>query len=130
MTIRQTSSAGVANDVTLSVFVKTSHPLIGEAWYAPEVKVTNASGLPVTITSVELVTGRTTYLNKPLQSETHPVIVAPRGTETLEVRFSLNKGVKRIFEQPATLRVRYRSAGKEGNTQANLVGGPLDKSVP
>ena len=113
MTIRQTSSLGATNGASLVVNIKTSHPLIGETWYAPEIKVTNSSASPTTVMGVELTTRRGTYPNKPRRSETYPLIVPSRETKALDIWFDLHDDVKKTFQQSAQLRVHYRSSGKE-----------------
>jgi hypothetical protein len=130
MTIRQTSSLGATNGAGVAVYVKTSHPLIGETWYAPEVKVTNSSDSPITVTRVELTTQRATYTNKPRSSGTYPLIVPPRETEALDIWFDLHDDVKKTFQQSAELRAHYRSSGKEEIAQSNIIGGPLNTSAP
>jgi hypothetical protein len=114
MTIHQTSSLGAINGAGVVLYVKTSHPLIGETWYAPEVKVTNSSDSPITVTGVELTVERATYANKPRRSGTYPLIVPPRETEALDIWFDLRDDVKKSFQQSADLRVHYQSSsGKE-----------------
>jgi hypothetical protein len=82
-----------------TIHVKASHPLISQIWYAPEVKVTNSSDSPITITSAELITRRETYANKTARPGTYPVVIQPGSTETLDVGFHLNDDVKKTFFQ-------------------------------
>jgi hypothetical protein len=78
MTIRQINSRAeskrtvviVTPDITIEV--KTTHQLIGERWYDPQVNVMNSSDSPITITSVELVAQGVTYENKPRAEQTYP----------------------------------------------------------
>ena len=130
MTIRQTEGAseatsGVAEpDVALRV--KTSHPFIGETWYAPEVVLTNSYGAPVTVTGVDLVTESATYPNKPPQPGTYPAVVPPGRTEGLLVWFDLNDPVnKTFFKKLARLRVHNRIGSREETVEAGIVGGTL-----
>jgi hypothetical protein len=100
MTIRQNKSlsrAGGAAMPAVAIHVKTSHPLIGQTCYAPEVKVTNPSDSPITITSVELVTRRETYANKTARPGTYPLVIQPGSTEIIDVGFRLNDDVKKTF---------------------------------
>ena len=134
MTIRQTKSlskgVGAATPV-VAIHVKTSHPLIGHTWYAPEVKVTNLSDSPVTITSVELVTRRKTYASKTARPGSYPLVIQPGSTETLDVRFDLNDDVKKtFFKQSAELRLRCRIGNKEEIAYTTIIGGRLDTSTP
>ncbi|MFC5862516.1 hypothetical protein ACFPT7_09465 [Acidicapsa dinghuensis] len=130
MMIRQTSSIGAAKGASVAVYVKTSHPLIGETWYAPEVKVTNSSDSSIAVTGVELAARSVIYANKPRRPGTYPLIVPPGKTEALDIWFDLHDNVKKTFQEPAELRVHYQSSGKEAIAQANLTGGPLNTSAP
>jgi hypothetical protein len=123
MMIRQTSSPGAASGASAAVYVKTSHPLIGETWYAPEVKVTNSSDSPIAVTGVELAARSITYANKPRRPGTYPLIVPPGKTEALDIWFDLRDDVKKTFQKSAELRVHYQSSGKEEIAQANIIGG-------
>lgn len=125
MMIRQTSSPGAASGASVAVYVKTSHPLIGETWYAPEVKVANSSDSPIAVTGVELAARSVTYANKPRRPGTYPLIVPPGRTEALDIWFDLHDDVKKTFQGSAELRVHYRSSGKEEVAQANIIGGRL-----
>jgi hypothetical protein len=130
MTIRQTSSLGATNGAGVAVHIRTSHPLIGETWYAPEVEVTNSSDSPITVTGVELTVQRATYANKPRRSGTYPLIVPPRETEALDIWFGLHDDVKKTFQQSAELRVHYRISGKEEIAESNIIGESLNTSAP
>lgn len=130
MMIRQTTSSGAASGASVAVYVKTSHPLIGETWYAPEVKVTNSSDSPIAVTGVELAARSVTYANKPRRPGTYPLIVPPGKTEALDIWFDLHDAVKKTFQESAELRVLYRRSGKEEIAQANIIGGPLNTSAP
>ena len=115
----------------VGIHVKTSHPLIGQTWYAPEVKVTNPSDSPITITSVELVTRRETYANKTARPGTYPLVIQPGSTEIIDVGFRLNDDVKKtFFQQSAALRLRYRTGNKEEIAYATIIGGRLDIGTP
>ena len=50
----QTQTKRSSTDERLIVQVKTSHQLIGETSYAPQVKVTNALDVPITVNRVDL----------------------------------------------------------------------------
>jgi hypothetical protein len=130
MTIRQIKvSNGTSAQLTINV--KTQHPLIGHTWYVPQVTVTNSSDSPITITSVELVAKRGTYVNKPRQLESYPSAVPAGKTETLDIWFDLTDDVKEtFFRQPAELRVHYKSRGQDETAHVSIIGGPLDTSAP
>ena len=131
MTIRQTDAANPTIDKTLIVHVKTTHPLIGESWYAPDgITATNLSEKPIMVTSVELIANRTTYANKPPGVSKYPLTISPGKTESLPVWFDLDASVKRTFEKAAELRVHYRNGGKDLISSAFIVGGPLDSNAP
>ena len=131
MTIHQTDTANRNIDQTLTIRVKTTRPLIGENWYAPEgITATNLFNKPITVTSVELIANSTTYANKPPGISKYPLTIAPGKTETLPVWFDLDASVKRTFEKTAELRVHYRSGDKEAVSSAFIVGGPLDSDAP
>jgi hypothetical protein len=49
----------------------------------PHVTVTNSSDSPITITSIELVAKRGTYINKPRYPESYPLDVPPGKAEIL-----------------------------------------------
>jgi hypothetical protein len=130
MTIRQADpSAGSAANGGVTIHVRTSHPLIGEPSYAPEVEIANVSNSPINVTSVELVAKRGTFQNKPRRSGTYPVEVLPGKTEPLDVWFDLSDDVKKTFVEPAELRVHYRSGSTEQIAGAILVGGSLDTAA-
>jgi hypothetical protein len=136
MTIRQTKSSYRATseinpeDAQVAIDVKTSHPLTGETWYAPQVKITNSSNSAITVTSVELTSRGATYTNKPPQPGFYPLLVQPGKTEGLLVWFDLNEAVKKTFQQQAELRVHYRKDNKEEIAHASIVGGPLNTATP
>jgi hypothetical protein len=136
MTIRQTKSphegtSGIgAAGAQVAIDVKTSHPLTGETWYAPQVRITNSSDSSITITSVELISQGATYANKPPQPGFYPLVVQAGRTEGLLVWFDLKDAVKKTFHQPAELRVHYRKDNKEEIARTSVVGGPLNTSIP
>jgi hypothetical protein len=112
----------------LLIYVKTSHLLIGENWYAPTVTVTNSLNASITISSVELIAKGITYANKPRQTGTYPLAVDPGQTQSLDVWFDLRDDVRKtFFKQSAELRVHYRSDGKEQIGQTVVVGGHLNR---
>jgi hypothetical protein len=133
MTIRQTKSLPKGRRAAMqavALHVKTSHPLIGQTWYAPEVKVTNPFDSPITITSVEFVTRRETYANKTARPGAYPLVIQPGSTEILHFGFRLNDDVKKTFlKQSAELRLRYRTGNKEEIAHTNIIGGRLDTST-
>jgi hypothetical protein len=130
MTIRQIkASNGTSASITLNV--KTEHPLIGHTWYVPQVTVTNSSDSPITITSVDLIAKRGTYRNKPRHLESYPLYVPPGKAEILDIWFDLTDDVKEtFFRQPAELRVHYESRSQDETAHVSVIGGPLDRSAP
>src|ERR1700675_3361215 len=79
VSIRQIKSQGqtivgrVAAENKVVIDVKTTRQLIGEAWYDPEVQVTNSTSSPITIESIELATRDKTYTNTSVRPETSPL---------------------------------------------------------
>jgi hypothetical protein len=127
MTIRQdVPNEGREANTSVAIHVRATNPLIGETWYAPEVEITNLSGSPITVITVELVAQRATLQNKPRRSGTYPLEIPPRQTETLDIWFELADTVKKTLQEPAELRMHYRSGSKEQIAQTSLIGGPLD----
>lgn len=135
MTIRQAAqhnnvhgSPGTPAPNGLAIYVKTSHPLMGETWYAPTVTVTNSTSVPVTIGGVELFAKSITYSNKPLKTGAYPLTIDPEQTKSLDIWFDLRDDVRKtFFKQSAELRVHYQSDGKERIVQTVLVGTHLDR---
>ena len=119
------SSPGAAKGATVAVSVKTSDPLVGETWYAPDILVTNLSESPITVTGVELSTRGVTYANRPRQLGSYPLIVPPGETVTPDIWFDLHDNVKKTFQPSAELRVHYRSGNREEVAAVSMIGGPL-----
>jgi hypothetical protein len=127
MTIRQRPLAqlyGVRPEII--VHVETTHPLIGEYWYSPQVEVSNLSLSSVIITYVELATKGQVYENKPRRSGLYPFSVGAGNKKSLPVWFDLSGSVKSIFSETVELRVHYRSGDEDRIFSANLEGAPLD----
>jgi hypothetical protein len=103
------------------VSIKQTRQLIGEKFYFPEVKVTNSSGSPITVTNVELAARNKTYANKPPRPETYPLTIPPGGTETLEVIFRLDDDLYETFQGPVELRVHYRTDGMLQLARASVI---------
>ena len=86
MTIRQdVPNEGREANTSVAIHVRAINPLIGETWYPPEIEITNLSGSPITVTTVELVAQPATLQNKPRRSGTYPLEIPPRQTETLDI---------------------------------------------
>jgi hypothetical protein len=131
ITIRQTlSRAESAATPGVVVQVATSHPFIGESSYAPVVTVTNSSDSLITITAAELVIPGSTYANKPRRTASYPLAVPPGKSDTLDIWFEVNSGVKKAFRVPAEWRVHYTSGDKDQIAHATLVGEPLNTQAP
>jgi len=112
----------------VAITVKTTRQLYGEAWYDPEVTVTNSMDSPLAVTSVELVTQRRAYTNTSQQPENYPKVIRPGNTETMKVSFRLDAGVHETFRQPAELRVHYLTGNKEEIARITLLRGSLEIS--
>jgi hypothetical protein len=131
MSIRQINSradskkTAVVVTPEIAIEVKTTHQMIGEGSYDPEVKVTNSSDSPITITSVELVAQSLTYENKPRGAEAYPLTLPVRSTTSLDIAFRFSEGVHRIFKKPAELRIHYLTRGHDGLARTTVVGGPV-----
>src|SRR5260370_38408553 len=69
----------------ITIDVKTQHPLVGERIYVPQVTITNGSGLPIPITSVELTANQGPYPNKPRQPGSYPAPAPPGKGDTLAI---------------------------------------------
>jgi hypothetical protein len=132
LTIYQVRPASIVNSATakINIHVRTSHPLIGETSYAPEVKITNSSGASITVTKVELAEGNAIYENKPVRAGTYPASISAGDTQVLDIWFDVKDGVGKMFHKPAELRVHYRSDNKEEIVSTTIVGGPLNTRVP
>jgi hypothetical protein len=115
----------------IKIDVKRQNSFIGHTWYVPQVTVTNGSGAPIRISSVDLATKLGTYVNKPRQNGSYPLDVQPGETEPLDIWFDLTDDVKKtFFRQPAELLMHYSSRGRNETVHASIVGGPLDTTVP
>ncbi len=112
-------------DTQVVVDVITTHQLIGETWYAPKVKVTNASDSPITVTNVELSVRTKTYPNKTPEAEIYPVTIKPGSTEALGVVFRLDEDVQKTFREPTELLIYYRIAEKQQIARATVIRGRL-----
>jgi len=133
LTIYQVRPANIVKSASaeITIHVRTSHPLVGETFYAPEVKITNSSGASITVTKVELAEGNATpYENKPVRAGTYPASISAGDTQVLDVWFNVKDGVGKMFHKPAELRVHYRSGNKEEIVTTTIVGGPLNTRVP
>jgi hypothetical protein len=100
--------------------------LVGETLYAPEVKITNSSGSPVAIISVELIARGKTYANTHPRPETFPLTIQSGDTEPVHVLFRLDEPIRRTFQQTADLIVAYRCGGKQGTAHVTIIGGRLE----
>jgi hypothetical protein len=131
MTIRQAQTSNesrtrlgtVAARVTIRV--KTTHQLFGEAWYDPDVEVINSLESAIAVTSVELMTQKRSYPNTSPQPENRPITIPPGNAETIKVLFRLDAGVHETFRHPAELRVHYLTGNKEEIARTTIVRGPL-----
>jgi len=126
MTIQQVKSldeaaSGSTTPAPLVVVrVKPLSTLIGSKLYIPEVRVTNSSGSPITVTRVELSAKGKTYENQPPRPDNYPLTIQPGGTQILEVMFQLDDTVHETFQHPADLLVHYRTGEKQQLARASV----------
>jgi hypothetical protein len=128
ITIRQINSTVQAEKQPtvipkLSVEVQTTHQLIGEGWYHPQIKIVNSSDFPMTITGIELIAGGVTYENSPHHAKNYPLTLAAQSSASLDVEFRFSQGVYKVFENPSELRIQYSSRGDSGFTRIALASG-------
>ena len=130
ISIRQVNSAEyVPNekatpDERVVVNAKNTRQFIGETWYVTEIKVTNASGSPITVFSIDLSTRKKIYTSKVLPPPTFPLTIQSGSTETIGVDFDLDEDVQKTFQQPSELWVNYWRSGKQEIARAHLESGP------
>jgi hypothetical protein len=103
------------------VQVGTSHSFIGERSYAPIMRVTNSSDLPITITNVELALHDSTRSNEPRQASSYPLVLRPGDSDALDVWFDLRSNIKSAFKSPAELCIRYTRGGRDEIARVALV---------
>lgn len=112
----------------LMISVRTSHPLIGVTFYAPDIAVTNSSASTITINAVELTAKGVVYANQ--RQDAYPVVVASGQTQVLGTGFELREDVwQTFFKQPADLRVSYVINGQEMMGHVNIIGDRLNSKI-
>jgi hypothetical protein len=134
MTVRQINSfvesenAAVVPTPKISVNVKTTHQMIGERWYGPQVTATNPSDIPVTITSVELIASSQTLKNEDIAAKDYPATLPARSTVPLGIHFRFSDGVDvdKAFKNPGELRIHYSSQQGAGIVRVTVIRGPLN----
>ena len=130
VSIRQIKSHGqpiigsTAPEDHVVLVVSTTRQLIGETWYAPEIRVTNLGPSPIIIQSVELAARGKTYANTPPRPETIQLKILPGSTENLHALFRLDDSVHKVFKRPAELQLHYQSGGVQETVRAAVIGGP------
>jgi len=120
-TLRRPVTGSMLAQPDLMVRVTKYRRLVGSGSYSPEIKVTNISDSPITVTSVALVTRRGSFLNSPRRPQSFPVTLPPGATGSIDAWFDLREGIQRTFRKPAELRVHYRSAGGDSTARVRLV---------
>jgi hypothetical protein len=110
----------------VSVNVKTTHQLIGERSYLPDVTLTNSSYFEVTITSIDLVARGETYENRPQDTKCYPLKVLAQSTAPLDVHFRFTDGIYKVFKNPGELRIHYSSQQGTGLARITVARGPLN----
>ncbi len=126
MIIRQVEDAQTS-DPGVVIHVAKDYPFISENWYAPAAKITNSTGGPINVASVELVTAGRTYQNKPL-GDSYPFLLAAGETASLDTWFDLaTTDVYEAFpfHSYVRLRIHYRIGKEERAVDATMVGLPL-----
>ena len=119
----QTTVGKLAPVNSVALDVKTTRQLIGQAWYDPEIRITNSTSSPITIENVELATTGKTYAKAAVRPGTSALEIQPGSTETIHISFRLDDAVYKAFKQPAELRVHYQRDGMEEIARASVVGG-------
>ena len=109
----QTAVGSNTPNTKVAVNVTTTRQLIGATWYAPKVKVTNASNAPVTVTDVELSVRSKIYANKTREPGAYPLTIKSGSSESLEALFRLDEDVRKTFKEPTELLVCYRIGEKQ-----------------
>ncbi len=106
---------------------QSRHVLIGENWFAPQLRVQNLSDAEVEISSIELNVAGRTYKNERGRSESYPVTVKPHDNTELPVWFELgDQSVYKLFyNKRGELQVRYRVNGMDALITAEVSGGPM-----
>ena len=134
MTVRQinsfveSESAATTTIPEISVNVKTTHQMIGERWYGPQVTATNPSDVSVTITSAELIANSQTFANEDIAAKNYPVTLPAGSTVPLGVHFRFSDGVDvdNAFKSPGELRIHYSSQQGAGVVRVTVARGPLN----
>jgi hypothetical protein len=128
MTIRQGNEKNRSEKTAAAqviIHVKSTRQLIGETWYAPEVRVTNTLKSPIAVTGIELAIQSKSYANASPRPETYPREIAPGSTDILNVLFRLDEDVQKTFHLPAELRIHYRNGGQQEIARTEVLGAPL-----
>lgn len=110
----------------IAISVKTTHQLIGEPRYDPQVTAANLSDAPVTITGVELVSRNLTFQNRAEAQTSYPLNLPAHSTVPIDVHFHFNSGVYVIFKDPVELQVHYSSRQGKGVARVTLARGHLN----
>lgn len=134
MTVRQINSVVEAENAAsttipkISVDVKTTHQLIGEGWYGPQVIAANLSDVPVTITSIELIAGSKTFQNGTRAAQDYPANLPAHSTVPLsvDIRFSDGVYIRKALENPGELRIHYSSQQGAGLARITVARGHLN----
>jgi hypothetical protein len=126
----KTPNAGTSPEAQVEVSAKTTRQFIGETWYDPEVKVTNLSDSPITVTDIELSARGKAYAGKWIpwpRPGAFPLTIHPGNSGTLEITFRLDEVVwKTFFRHPAELLVYYTMGTESKVARTTIVGAHLD----
>jgi hypothetical protein len=112
---------------SVAVRVKAQNLLIGETYYLPIVEIENRSDAPIVIVNCELTARTATFQNRSLGPDSSNVEITPGESKTIKLWFDLSDNVRKIFHDPAELRIRYRSHNGEQIVSITIVGGRLQE---
>lgn len=113
----------------IEVSVETTHPLIAEDWYAPDVTVTNRGAVTLTITAAELVGSSGTTSCEPGDLSHLPQDIPPHQACTISPYFKLKNPVHKEFAGPVELWVHYTDRKKESQQVVVLEGAALESAA-
>lgn len=108
MSIRQSNNPSESHQ-HLRIAIRTAHPLIGEAFYAPSISVTNSFDSPITVVAVDLRVCQQAFADKRVRPQELPLHLLPRQTGDISVWFDLHTTVKQML------------SGKSGEIQVHFV---------
>src|SRR4029453_4783396 len=122
--VQTTQVAG--QDGAVDIQVGTTHPLIGEDWYVPEITFTNRGSVGLTVTGAELF-GPSGLVPSAGGDLNHlPEAIPPGQTRELLPYFELKQAVHKEFAGTVELRLSYTDGKTERKAVITLEGAPLE----